>query len=215
MASITLKYQSGVQSLTLNVMWIKGHAEFEDVEFHNSLQNKSDDGVYYEMIDAYRRVITINFGVVLDSGNRAFIVAWMLDRTRTVTYLGSEIAVVPYDDKGFANTWWNNLSFAKALTLKFRERNTTVASGSGYPPGSIVAVSVARSGIAVTANTNNPIVFPYPFTSVPVVTAFALSSDYSNIGDNSSIVPGSITRYGFLFNPSGSGLLSYMAMDTA
>ena len=125
---ITLTKASGGSSKSFSVLSVKWHTEDEDVEFHNSFQNTSDDGTLYENIDAYRKIITINFGAksMLSLTDRQFIVDWMKDITRTVTIGIVDIPVALDDIKGFAFSWVNNLSIAKSLVVKLKQKTATV-----------------------------------------------------------------------------------------
>lgn len=126
MDTVTLVYTGVGNSKTYNVLWVKGFSADDEIEFHNVIQRTSDDGTIYEYADSWRRVITVNFGVIASDVDREFLINWMNDPARTLSFNGATAkTVVPYDAGGYQNEWIEGMKEGKSYTLQFKERTTT------------------------------------------------------------------------------------------
>lgn len=135
METITLKYGSNQQDF--RVKSVKGLGSPDEIQLHPAVQHELLDGVLDDDILSYRRIVTIEFGVIQDDALKAFIVNFMISRQKTLIYNAESVDVSLYDPKGYTYEWRNNIKFASALTLRFKERNTNTTL-VGYPPSPLV-----------------------------------------------------------------------------
>lgn len=212
METVTLTYASGATTQNFQVLAIRGHDDYDEVEFHNSFSNTTDDGVVFENVDSVRKIVTIDFPVIPLQADRTFIINWLLDRTRTINYAGTDMAVALYDSNGFASEWIENIKFSKKFTLKFKQRNTSITNNMAVGYGGSVAQFNGRANrnVAVTGGVNNTITFSSALSTTPIVICTVLDAYGSIVADETSIV--SISTTGFVINPIASGLLTYFAI---
>jgi hypothetical protein len=131
METITLKY--GANQQDYRVKSVKGLDSPDEIELWPAIQDELLDGILDDDILGYRRIVTIEFGVIDDAALKAFIVNFMISPQKILIYNAEEVQVSMYDPKGYTYEWRENIKFASALTLRFKERNlnTTLV---GYPP---------------------------------------------------------------------------------
>ena len=131
METITLKY--GANQQDYRVKSVKGLDSPDEIELWPAIQDELLDGILDDDILGYRRIVTIEFGVIDDDALKAFIVNFMISSQKILIYNAEEVQVSMYDPKGYTYEWREDIKFASALTLRFKERNlnTTLV---GYPP---------------------------------------------------------------------------------
>lgn len=126
METLTLTY--GATSKVYRVLSVKGMDDFDELEFHNTFINTSDNGELFENYDAWRRVITIEFDILTQAERTHFFNFMVTMNTKVLVYGSYTISVVNYDANGFANEWLEGLKTAKKFTQRFKEKTalTTV-----------------------------------------------------------------------------------------
>ncbi len=130
--TITLTHGIVPQSKTLSVLRVKGFDDADEVEYHNVFQNTSDDGTIYEYADGYRRIITVDFGVIQNKIDRIFLHDFVRARnTKKISYGNeSNLAVVLHDMEGFSNEWIDDVEVAKNYVLRLKEKNLRTVNPS-------------------------------------------------------------------------------------
>jgi hypothetical protein len=119
--------------LSLATISVRGIDDFDDVQYINPVQNQSDNGTLYDLKDGFRRVITIDFGVVLTKSDRIFINDFLYNSTyRAITHGSETIQVVPADGAGHSNVWLNNTHLGRSYTLRLLEKTALTASPSSW-----------------------------------------------------------------------------------
>ncbi|HEY5614410.1 MAG TPA: hypothetical protein VIL52_00175 [Bacteroidota bacterium] len=129
--TVTLKYNhptSGATERTLAVNAVRTIDDPDEFELFPGIQHQYLNGALEEQIKGFRRVITIDFGVLQNIFDRFAVLYFLLDPERTIDYspgiLGeSDIAVALENPGGFANEWMGGMSLGKRYVLRLREKN--------------------------------------------------------------------------------------------
>jgi hypothetical protein len=105
---------------------VKGFDEPDEVEFFpGDAQFDYLDGSVEDTLIAFRRVITVDLGVVQVSATRKALLAWMLDNDRMLNYgVEAYITVALGDPSGYRNSWLNNMIYGRSFSFTLRETST-------------------------------------------------------------------------------------------
>lgn len=165
MASVTLKYVDSVgatRSATIGILSIKGFADPDSVMIWPPVINKYADGSIQSQFKGFRRVITIDFGVVESAADREFIRAFLIANTRSVYYyennVGGEEIIVAHDLTDYENEWKENAS-------QFRNYKITVVekvirdSWTSYTPPSTVDIMYIKNKVKIEGTQAAPETF--------------------------------------------------------
>lgn len=104
----------------------RGLDDPDQVEFFPAIKNEYIDGGEETLYKAFRRLFTIDLGVVADRSNRLALLYWMIDNNRTIdyntgSYSEAGLSVVPKDEKGFQNVWLNGFVGNRHIVLDLKE----------------------------------------------------------------------------------------------
>jgi hypothetical protein len=123
MTSVTLKYNGGTTTKAYSVLGVRGLDDVDDLEFWPKIQHERLDGSMSENVKAFRRIITIDFGVILVKADRVWLVSFLIapDKIVTCASPAEDVPVVLGNVDGMANEWIEGLEFARAFTLSFKE----------------------------------------------------------------------------------------------
>ena len=123
MDTVTLKYSSGSLSAVLPFILLRGLDDGDEIQGHNAFMSTSDDGTLYPNVDAFRRVITLDLGVVPVQANRDFVFAWATSKDATIASGAiADLGVVLEDVTKFMNTWLNNVKIGKSYPIRLLEK---------------------------------------------------------------------------------------------
>ena len=123
MDSVTLKYDGGGETKAFSVMGVRGLDDVDDLKFWPRIQNELLDGTMNEIVTKFRRIITIDFGVIETKADRVWLVLFMLapDKVIVCASPSEDVPVVLADVEGMQNEWIDGLDFARSFTLSFQE----------------------------------------------------------------------------------------------
>lgn len=127
MDTITLTYTPFGGTLTskgFNVNAVRGLDDPDEFAFFPALQHNYLDGTIEDQIKGFRRIITIDFGVIADRNDRIAILNFILDNGRKLSY-GSpakEVFVMLDDPSGFSNNWLDSSALGRHFVLKLKEK---------------------------------------------------------------------------------------------
>ncbi|HEY4611502.1 MAG TPA: hypothetical protein VII11_00795 [Bacteroidota bacterium] len=130
--TVTLKFNhpvSGATSTTIAVNAVRAVSEPDEFELFPGIQHHYLDGVVEEQTKGFRRVITVDFGVIQNPAQRMYLLYFLLDSARAIDYddgAGNEeldIAVALDNPSGYANEWLDDVQFGKRYVLRLRERS--------------------------------------------------------------------------------------------
>ncbi len=136
MNTVTLKYTdptAGLMSRTYYVKSISGLDYPDSTVQWPASQKQLLDGSTVEMVTAFRRVITVDFGFLPDLADQGWLVAFSLGRNKIIENpdTSENIGVVLYDDT-FQSIWMSDLEDIKKFVLKLREAAVLVAAPSSW-----------------------------------------------------------------------------------
>lgn len=107
---------------------LRGLDDPDDIEPFPQVANDHIDGSSNTQFVAFRRLPTIDLGVVSDRASRIALLYWMIDNARTIDYNSQEsgkseagLAVVPQNPKEFKNVWLDGFSGARAFVFQLKE----------------------------------------------------------------------------------------------
>lgn len=126
MDTITLTYGAvgSEQHEHFDVLSLRG-VDGDEIERHLGFQNVAADGTIYENIDSFRRIITVDFGVVTEDSKRVFLSAFAKSfGTKVLTYGSEDIPVVVEEPSRFSNVWNDNIQYAKHYTMRLKEKSS-------------------------------------------------------------------------------------------
>jgi hypothetical protein len=136
METVTLGYTTSTGSfeVEMNVLSVRGFDAPDEWELFPPLQRCLLNGSIDEKITGYRRVITIDFGVIADSTKQAQLFAFIRNSARTVTYHGTELSVAISGIETYANEWIDGTKIARRYVLKCKEKAVQTIEGFvGHP----------------------------------------------------------------------------------
>lgn len=110
-----------------SVLGIKGVTEPESIVYWPPITDMLLDGSSYEKIIGYKRLVTVQFGVVSTKSDRVFISTFCRNATKRIFYSNDEVEVVLQSAAGIEADWLDGVDFAKAFTLRFIEKNVRTA----------------------------------------------------------------------------------------
>ena len=86
MASLTFAYHTDANYYrTFSILRLRGLEYPDECEFVPGLQFVAPDGTIIESIVGFRRIITVDIGVLNESADRAFVLNFLANRQRWVT----------------------------------------------------------------------------------------------------------------------------------
>lgn len=108
--------------VSLTVLAERGMSDPDAVEFFPALQNRYLDGTMEDYIEAFRRKIWLDCGIVHDSMDRRRILYWLIDNDRTVDYdTEVNVPLCLGDVGGFENTWDQNTRLLRHYSFALLE----------------------------------------------------------------------------------------------
>ena len=84
-------------------LMVRGFDDVDDIELVNPISQVGLEGTLIQTCIGFRRVITVDLGVVFDKTSRVFLVTWMLAADRQLEYAGEVLSVTPRDASGFSS----------------------------------------------------------------------------------------------------------------
>jgi hypothetical protein len=134
-----IDYSNVTKQQTFNILSAKGFDEPDQVQLFPPIQNKKLDGTIDEQIKGFRRVITMDLGVVASSVDRKTVNEFLESQTKSIIYQGSqveaeEVFVNLQDISGYENRWLYDCSLAKYYTLQVLESRIRQTWPVIFPP---------------------------------------------------------------------------------
>lgn len=129
MDTITLKYvdtSNVAHSQTFNALSVRGFDDPDKVQLVPPYQPEKLDGSLQSYIKGFRRVITVDLGIVASSVDRRTIQSFLWANTKSLVYRGSqiyseEVFVNLQDVSGFRNEWMWDFEGARYFVLEIVE----------------------------------------------------------------------------------------------
>jgi hypothetical protein len=137
MDSITLSFDTytnaGGTSVTgdtqaYDVLGVRGLDNPDEIGLWPALSNQLLDGSQSQTNLKARRIITVDFGVIVSKRDRVWLMSFMLAPVKELVFAGDAespaetVEVVLEAADGFQNEWLDGLSMARAFTLRFVEK---------------------------------------------------------------------------------------------
>jgi len=117
------------QATQLNILSMKGLDDPDSYSFFPAIRNDYLDGSIDTQFQAFRRVVTIDCGVVQARADRLGILSFWMDNSRMINYTSSsaseaQLPFVPKDASGYSNTWEQNTKLGRRFVLNLDEPST-------------------------------------------------------------------------------------------
>jgi hypothetical protein len=122
--SVTLKYGSSTR--TFDEVGLRGFDDPDEVRFLMFQNRVLPDGSIYQRIPAFKRIITLDLGVVADKRLRVWLNNFILSGTKVISYLGIEMSVDLEDPRTFANEFWDGCETLRYYVLRLEEKLPSV-----------------------------------------------------------------------------------------
>jgi len=84
-------------------LMVRGFDDVDDFELVNPVNQVGLEGTLIQSCIGFRRIITVDLGVVFDKTSRVFLTTWMLAADRQLEYASETLAVTPRDPTGFSS----------------------------------------------------------------------------------------------------------------
>jgi hypothetical protein len=121
MGLVTLKY--GATEKEFTALSVRGLDDVDEVRFFVAENCELPDGSLFQRIPAFRRVITIDLGVLLVKSDRVWLSDFMDSSDKHIIYGTEDVPVVLEDPEGYENEWPDGLEAARYYVLKLEEMN--------------------------------------------------------------------------------------------
>lgn len=112
-----------------NCLAVKGVDAPDEWEFLPNAPRMLLDGSLDENILGYRRIVTIDTGVVTDAVQRARIFAFLRNPGRSMTYAGSTMTVTLEGAESYAAEWLHGAETGRRYILRLKEREIQTIRG--------------------------------------------------------------------------------------
>jgi hypothetical protein len=122
--SVTLKY--GSLTKDFSEIGIRGFDDVDEVKFLMFQNQVLPDGSIYQRIPAYKRVVTLDLGVVLSKRDRVWLHNFMISGTKVISYLGIEMPVDLEDISGHADEFWDGCETMRYYVLRLEQKLPSV-----------------------------------------------------------------------------------------
>ncbi len=131
--TVELRYASGggTAAATLPVLAVRGYDEPDEWELYPPVQRTLLDGTIDEKITGFRRIITIDFGVLGEPAQRAALFAFLRAPARSICYHGAETAVAIDGLDTYANEWIDGIGVARRYRVRLKEKQIRSSGGFG------------------------------------------------------------------------------------
>lgn len=143
MTTLTLKYFSGGTEYTrsFNLLAMRGVDDPDEFRIVGQ-QYVDPSGQITERLIGFKRIMTLDFGVVQSFSDRKFLQEFLSSETRRIAYTlgaGEEWYVQLYEPERFANEWLDGMMFGRRFILKLIDKGVLqifpVGTGYGYDYG--------------------------------------------------------------------------------
>ena len=134
MIDITLAYTEGGTEYThdFELLSLKGYDDIDQVEIVG-VQHRHLDGSISEQIRGYRRILSLDFGVLQDFEGRLFLVNFIRNSDREVRKASSGfVNAVLIDWERFVNEWKDNLAIGRRFYLELVQSEIQQTFRLGY-----------------------------------------------------------------------------------
>jgi len=118
--SVTLKY--GTLSRDFEEVGIKGFDDPDEVKFLMFQNKVLPDGSIFQRIPAYKRIVTLDLGVLQEKRDRVWIHSFLASGTKVISYLGIELPVDLEDAETYANEFWDNCETLRYYVLRLCQK---------------------------------------------------------------------------------------------
>jgi hypothetical protein len=123
--SVTLKY--GSLTKDFEEIGLKGFDDPDEVKFLMFQNKVLPDGSIYQSIPAFKRVMTLDLGVIQSKPDRAWIHNFLMSDTKVISYLGIEIGVDLEEPEGFANEFWDGCETLRYYVIRLCQKLPSVS----------------------------------------------------------------------------------------
>jgi len=111
----------------LTPLRVRGFDDVDDFELVNPVDRTGAGGTRSQGNVGFRRLITVDLGVVKEKTSRTYLMDWMRAVDRQIVYSGETVQVTPRDPKGFASVVKESLYFRRfAFALLERDARTAL-----------------------------------------------------------------------------------------
>ena len=117
--AITLRYGGSSQAFT--VQGLTGFDDVDEIGFVVGMDGKGLDGTHPQSILAFQRIVTIDFGVILDKTLRTWLAAFALSNDQHVIYATEDMPVVLETPNAIADIFVDGFQNARQYIWKFIE----------------------------------------------------------------------------------------------
>lgn len=118
---VTLKY--GSESQSFDEVSIRGLDDVDSVKFFVVADEVLIDGSLHQEVLAFRRVITLDLGVILNKTDRVWLRGCFLSDDKHVVTTGEDVPVILSDAGTFDNEWIDNCELARYYVITCEEKN--------------------------------------------------------------------------------------------
>lgn len=84
-------------------LMVRGFDDVDDIELVNPVTQVGLEGTLIQSCIGFRRIITVDLGVVFSKTDRVFLLSWMLAADRQLEYASETVAVTPRTPDSFAS----------------------------------------------------------------------------------------------------------------
>jgi hypothetical protein len=122
---VTLKY--GSSSKDFEEIALKGFDDPDEIKFLLFRNKIMPDGSVYQSIPAFKRVMTLDLGVIQSKPDRVWIHNFLMSDTKVISYLGIELPVDLEDPETFANEFWDGCETLRYYVIRLCQKLPSVS----------------------------------------------------------------------------------------
>lgn len=184
MATVTLAYtnKSGTSysKAYASVRTVRGLDRADEWENYG-LQQKSLDGDVTETFLGFRRIFTVDLGVISDADERAFIAHFLIAPTKSITYSNATYNVVLVDPSKFANEWMESTHLGRRFILHLAEQNIRVTLPTAGVAGEVAYI---KNKVQIAGTQASPETLT---TNAGKLTTDQTGASYPNFNDSTHV----------------------------
>ena len=152
--SFTYLDSGTARSKDIDVLSLRGWSDPD--EFENfGVQHSFLNGGVQETLIGFRRIVTIDFGVIQDEATRIYLLYWMLASNKSITYSSDTAHFALLDFGRYANEWLESCELGRQFVLTLAETDIRTTMPTSIVEGEVAYIKrkVAIAGTQASPET--------------------------------------------------------------
>lgn len=139
----------------ISVLSTRGWSYADEYENYG-VQQTYLSGTMQEKFIGFRRIVTIDFGVIHDETTRVYLLYWMLASNKSITYGSDSARFALLDFNKYANEWLESCELGRHFVLSLAEADIRTTMPASIAEGEVAYI---KRKVAITGTQASPETF--------------------------------------------------------